>query len=185
MVKLKIIFDFIQYRFLTKNSSSLSGTILQRKVSTGFTVIELLVVVAIIAVLTAIVLFNVSSYLNKGKDAAAKANLATMIVNGAVWYDTGASPTGTYNLWITGAGAGAVGYVGPYNAIVATGYAVAATCNTVNCAATALAWCACIQLKSATPTTYFCVDSTTKKSETTTACATECSQTSATPGLCL
>ena len=39
--------------------------------SKGFTIIELLVVVAIIAVLTGIVLVNVTSYITKGRDAAA------------------------------------------------------------------------------------------------------------------
>ena len=41
----------------------------------GFTIIELLVVIAIIAVLASIVLVNVSNYISKGKDAAAKGNL--------------------------------------------------------------------------------------------------------------
>ena len=43
----------------------------------GFTIIELIVVVAIIAVLAAIVSVNVITYLNKGKDAAIKSNLET------------------------------------------------------------------------------------------------------------
>src|SRR3989344_4706659 len=53
----------------------------------GFTIIELLVVVAIIAVLAAIVLVNVTGYINQGKNAAIKANLATVMTNGAVFYD--------------------------------------------------------------------------------------------------
>ena len=70
-------------------------------------------------------------------------------------------------------------------AMVAAGYAVTATCNTINCAATATAWCLCGALKATTTSETFCVDSTGAKKKTTTACATECSQTSATPGLCL
>jgi len=133
-----------------------------------------LVVVAIIAVLTAIVLVNVSSYLNKGKDAAAQGNLATMLVNGAIFNDSIASPTGTYNGWITGAGTGGTGYVGPYNAVVAAGYAVTATCNVAACAATSTAWCACVPLKATTTAETFCVDSAGNKKKTTTACGTEC-----------
>ena len=59
----------------------------------GFTIIELLVVVAIIAVLAAIVLVNVTAYINQGKNAAIKGNLATVLTNGAVFYDT----NGNYN----------------------------------------------------------------------------------------
>ena len=36
----------------------------------GFTIIELIVVIAIIAILAAIVMVNVTQYINKGKDAA-------------------------------------------------------------------------------------------------------------------
>src|SRR3989344_7338737 len=60
----------------------------------GFTIIELLVVVAIIAVLTGIVLVNVTSYINKGKDAAVQGNLSTVLTNAAVFYDTNGSYTG-------------------------------------------------------------------------------------------
>ena len=59
--------------------------------SKGFTIIELLVVVAIIAVLTGIVLVNVTSYINKGKDAAIKGNLSTVLTNSAVYYDASGS----------------------------------------------------------------------------------------------
>ena len=54
--------------------------------SKGFTIIELLVVVAIIAVLAAIVLVNVTGYINQGKNAAIKGNLATVLTNAAVFY---------------------------------------------------------------------------------------------------
>ena len=56
--------------------------------SKGFTIIELLVVIAIIAVLAAIVFANVFSAIAKGKNAAIKANLSTLGVNSAVFYDT-------------------------------------------------------------------------------------------------
>ena len=44
----------------------------------GFTIIELIVVIAIIAILAAIVLVNVTSYINKAKDAAIKSDLAIL-----------------------------------------------------------------------------------------------------------
>lgn len=75
----------------------------------GFTIIELLVVVAIIAVLTGIVLVNVTSYINKGKDAAIKGNMATMSTNAAVFYDNNSS---TYVGF-----AASAGYTAPATAI--------------------------------------------------------------------
>lgn len=130
----------------------------------GFTIIELLVVVAIIAVLAAIVLVNVTAYINQGKNAAIKGNLATVLTNGAVFYDTGGNYTGFCS---------DAYFTGPSAAITAAGGA--ASCD-VNAASTA--WCGCSTLKvtSAEPTgSTFCVDSTGYKKVTATACATRCS----------
>jgi prepilin-type N-terminal cleavage/methylation domain-containing protein len=46
--------------------------------SKGFTIIELIVVIAIIAVLAGIVLVNVQQYVNKSKNAAVEANLKAL-----------------------------------------------------------------------------------------------------------
>jgi len=54
----------------------------------GFTIIELIVVIAIIAVLAAIVLVNVTSYIAKGKDASIKGNLSSMATIAAAHYDS-------------------------------------------------------------------------------------------------
>ncbi len=123
------------------------------KTSKGFTIIELIVVIAIIAVLAAIVLVNVTQYLNKGKDAAIKGNLSGIMTNAAVYFDT----TGNYTALCS-------------DASVVTGLAAAdaaydgnATANQVtDCNGAAAAWAACGQLK--VSDAYFCVDSTgTKK----------------------
>jgi prepilin-type N-terminal cleavage/methylation domain-containing protein len=53
----------------------------------GFTIIELIVVIAIIAVLAAIVLVNVTSYINKSRVAAIQGNMATLLTNGAAYVD--------------------------------------------------------------------------------------------------
>ncbi|MEI7425102.1 MAG: prepilin-type N-terminal cleavage/methylation domain-containing protein [Candidatus Staskawiczbacteria bacterium] len=45
------------------------------KKSKGFTIIELIVVIAIIAILAAIVMVNVTQYINKSKEAAVIANM--------------------------------------------------------------------------------------------------------------
>ena len=127
----------------------------------GFTIIELLVVVAIIAVLAAIVLVNVTSYITKGKDAAARGNLATALTNAAVYYDT----NGNYDDWITN-GTGSAGdptWLSVYNALNNAGYTLTTSCDVANCAATSTAWCAMFTLKASTNT--YCVDSTGNKTE--------------------
>lgn len=127
--------------------------------SKGFTIIELLVVVAIIAVLTGIVLVNVTSYINKGKDAAIKGNLSTILTNGAVFYDTNASYTGfCADATVTA----------PQAAILAAGGVSTCTVDVGN-----TAWCACSTLK-VTSGNVFCVDSTGYKKETTNTCALAC-----------
>jgi prepilin-type N-terminal cleavage/methylation domain-containing protein len=137
----------------------------------GFTIIELIVVIAIIAVLAAIVLVNVTQYINKGKDAAIKGNLATLVTNGAVWVDD-TTHTGYLNFSanaVTGCGSG-----GP----IAT--AVTNAGGTLVCAETAVtgaAWCGCSQLKTDV-TKGFCVDSTGAKKEGTMTCSTVCTAAS-------
>ena len=126
----------------------------------GFTIIELLVVIAIIAVLAGIVLVNVTSYINKGKDAAIKGNLSTMMVNAAIHFDT----NGRYdspNFCTTS------GYTVPEAAAVAAGSA-----NPVEICALS-AFCSCATLKTGTNQTY-CVDSTGYKKQTGTVCSTRC-----------
>ena len=46
----------------------------------GFTIIELIVVIAIIAILASIVLVNVTQYINKAKDAAIKSDMSNISV---------------------------------------------------------------------------------------------------------
>ncbi len=139
--------------------------------SKGFTIIELLVVVAIIAVLAAIVLVNVTGYINQGKNAAIKGNLATVLTNGAVFYEAG----GTYANFCTNA------YVtGPSAAVLAAGGSALTTAVNgcvVNAANTT--WCACSTMKVTTAepaNSTFCVDSTGYKKVTQNAglCANRC-----------
>ncbi|OGZ79477.1 MAG: hypothetical protein A2358_04330 [Candidatus Staskawiczbacteria bacterium RIFOXYB1_FULL_37_44] len=53
----------------------------------GFTLIELIVTMAIIAVLSGIILFSVTQYINKGKDSNVAGNLAVLVPAGEVYYN--------------------------------------------------------------------------------------------------
>src|SRR3989344_2691579 len=136
--------------------------------SKGFTIIELLVVVAIIAVLAAIVLVNVTQYINQGKNAAIKGNMTTMLTNAAVHYDThghyGApAPAVAASIFIN-----QPGYDAPQDAADAANGGVANDvafgCNAASCTAPATQiaqWCSCsalYQAGSVLANTTFCVD---------------------------
>ena len=138
------------------------------KSSKGFTIIELLVVVAIIAVLAAIVLVNVTGYINQGKNAAVKGNLATVLTNAAVWYD--GVGLGSYTGFCA-----STNFTTPSAAISAAGET--AICDEL---AAGTRWCACSSLKTTGTEgadATFCVDSTgyKKVSDTTVGCAARCS----------
>jgi len=130
----------------------------------GFTIIELIVVISIIAVLAAIVLVNVTQYINKGRDAAAKGNLSTLLTNGAIFLDTtvaNGGGGGTYDGWTSNTTL----YGTVVSALTSAGYtSFTANCDTASCAATATKWCAAIQEKTIA-TYYYCVDSSGNKVE--------------------
>lgn len=136
----------------------------------GFTLIELIVVIAIIAVLAAIVLVNVTAYINKGKDAAIKGNLSSILTNAAVAYDTkgyyfNADPA--YDFCTTDIVSSALDAID-----AARGDTGKSDCNAV-----AQAWAACGALKDDSANAY-CVDSSGNKTTMTTAtCVTAWSAT--------
>jgi prepilin-type N-terminal cleavage/methylation domain-containing protein len=53
----------------------------------GFTLIELIVVIAIIAVLSGVILFSITQYISKGKDSNVSGNLAVLVPAGEVFYN--------------------------------------------------------------------------------------------------
>jgi len=53
----------------------------------GFTLIELIVTLAIISVLSGIILFATTQYINKGKDSNIAGNLAILIPAGEIFYN--------------------------------------------------------------------------------------------------
>ena len=60
---------------------------LGRKSGAGFTLIELIVTIAIIAVLSGFILFSVTQYISKGKDSNIYGNLVVLIPAGEVYYN--------------------------------------------------------------------------------------------------
>lgn len=130
----------------------------------GFTIIELIVVVAIIAVLAGIVLVNVTTYINKGKNAAIKGNLSTIMTNAADYFYRNSS----YSSFCTDA---------LMTAPLAAADSASGGTAVKNCSSTA--WCACSTMKVTSEEitgSTFCVDSTGYKKVTQNAsgCSTRC-----------
>ena len=135
----------------------------------GFTIIELIVVIAIIAILASIVLINVTGYLNKSKDSAMKENMHTLQTNAI------SNAVSTLS----------VNYSAACNDTVWTTAIQGVYTSGTSCTPKAddSAWCACVKELAPSTATYFCIDSTgAVKEQTTNACATECAVTTA---LCL
>jgi prepilin-type N-terminal cleavage/methylation domain-containing protein len=157
--------------------------------SKGFTIIELLVVVAIIAVLAAIVLVNVTGYINQGKNAAIKGNMASMLTNGAVYFDNNGNYGGfNTNAVYTAPAAAAASANGGTALTFGCRYLTGGSGCTSAATDAPTAWCAVSVVKavSGSTNTLFCVDSTGAKIDYTSGAASaHCSTGSAaTDGVC-
>jgi len=62
----------------------------------GFTLMELVVVIAITAILSTVILLSATQYINKGKDASIAGNLAVLISAGEAYYPSGSGSPNTY-----------------------------------------------------------------------------------------
>lgn len=67
------------------------------KTNKGFTIIELIVVIAIIAILAAVVMVNVTQYINKSKVSAMQANMRTMQINAGIYLADPEKGNGSYS----------------------------------------------------------------------------------------
>lgn len=137
----------------------------------GFTLLEVLVVAAIIAVLMGVVIAMLTSARSKGGDAGVKSNLKSAIPQGEIFFGTNTAASNSYtNVCTNGVVGGAQGVglmvltaaknagLSSY-AINGTGSGTTATCN-----ANANAWAAEVPLSGSTNASpnMWCVDSVGK-----------------------
>jgi prepilin-type N-terminal cleavage/methylation domain-containing protein len=145
--------------------------------SKGFTLIELVVVIAITAVLSGIILFAVTQYINTGKDSNIQGNLAILIPAGEVWYNANSN---SYTGFCNPSGLGSNSVI--LNAMSQIPPPSAGTCYTANqssaswtatlnhaglCCYTDVnggSWAACVQ-EFTNPANYYCVDNRGEKEE--------------------
>jgi prepilin-type N-terminal cleavage/methylation domain-containing protein len=138
----------------------------------GFTIIELIVVIAIIVILASIILININGYINKANDAAVKEDMSSLLADAANYYGSNGSFASV---------AADPDYLKATTGIGSTGlkYTLVTACDSASdCSGTSTKWCACVQEKAVTAN-YFCVDSSGKRTEETAkACSAECYYTS-------
>ncbi|MDD5721143.1 MAG: type II secretion system protein [Candidatus Pacebacteria bacterium] len=143
----------------------------------GFTLLELLVVVAIIGLLTMVVVAALKSSRDKGGDAGVKANLRNAIAQGEIFYGTNtASPNSYTSVCTNGLVGGALGVGAQILAAAkANGYSYGVSninpatvdISKVACNFNANGWAAQVPLKE-TSGYVWCVDWTGKSIRTTT-----------------
>ena len=135
----------------------------------GFTIIELAIVIAIIAILAAIVLINIPQYIAKGKNSAIQGDMIAISTNAATWNDRYSTYVGF---------AADTTYLTPKNQI--NSYLSSMSCSSSNTCVVEnesdTAFCACTPLLDVNGAVgqTFCVDSVLNKKQTGTPCATEC-----------
>ena len=134
----------------------------------GFTLIELIITIAIIAILSGIVLFGIIQYVNKGKDSNVYGNLAILVPAGEVFYNRA---NNYENFCSSDVVTNAIGQMPDQtsNAPCYNGTTKKAVCCYVE-ATQKQSWAACAR-KFATPADYYCVDSRGVKKEVTGACS--------------
>ncbi len=132
--------------------------------SRGFTLIEFLVVIAIIGLLSAVVLASLNTARSKDNDVAVKANLATVSTQATLYLSNNNNSFGTYALAAcpTSAGSGNVFTNGTIVSAISEAL-IASAGGTATCVATPSAYAVTVSRPvdvATTTSTYWCVDST-------------------------
>lgn len=136
----------------------------------GFTLIELIVVIAITAVLSGMIFFAVTQYINSGKDSNIAGNLVSLIPAGEAYYNAnGSSYNGFCNMGEDGNHflKNVISQM-PENENGSCDHNLAGVCCNVD-PDDELSWAACAQ-KFANPDRAFCVDSRGNRKEISTRC---------------
>jgi prepilin-type N-terminal cleavage/methylation domain-containing protein len=135
----------------------------------GFTIIELVVVIAIIAVLSAIVMINVTGYIGKSKDAAIRGDMQAIATTAAGYYDQFKTVGGMFPTQTTGSNTtinNAISQILSYTGTATAGYY--SFWNSIDSSGN---FCACAHLSTGN---YYCVDASGYRGETATSCTTRC-----------
>jgi len=132
--------------------------------SKGFTIIELIVVIAIIAVLAAIVLVNVTQYISKSRNAGIQSNLSVLQTNAASYFEANSGVFGSgFTADTTGCGLNGAN-ASPGTTNISKSIYTENSSAALNCwgSATTQAWCATAVTNAvgATAASTWCVDST-------------------------
>jgi prepilin-type N-terminal cleavage/methylation domain-containing protein len=129
----------------------------------GFTIIELIVVIAIISVLASIVMTNVTKYTTTSKEVAIQANMSSLATSAMVFFEA----HGGYGSFCEGGSPSVENIFGQISAMAGKGYNCKQNDSTILnacCHDEASEWAACVQLTSDS-TKAWCIDSTGIKRE--------------------
>jgi len=140
---------------------------------TGFTIIELVVVVAILAVLSTVVAGNLVTYIAKANEATIKGNMSTIASSATAFFDR----EGEWNnVFVAANNPTAANAMHSINSIIAPNTIVTALKSDNS------SWCACTVLvqrggSQGTSLNTFCVDSFGYRKESSPTCTSRCNAT--------
>jgi prepilin-type N-terminal cleavage/methylation domain-containing protein len=147
------------------------------KKAKGFTLIELMIVIGIIALLISVVMVALNNARNKGLDAGVKSNLVNAARQAEIFYNTNTAVPNAYTGVCTNPGpvGGAVTVAALMTAAASaaglSSYAIDAigTATTATCNQSAGAWASEVPLKTTNPAAnqMWCVDNTGKSMQKT------------------